>query len=361
MWLLSLGPAPTMMGETLMYRGPYALLMNVPGFSALRVPARFWMMSVLCLSVVGAIVFSRLASRLTAGRRLLSALVILGVLADGWIWNFPIASVPESWIAQKCAPPSGSTGAVMELPLGDIVDDVGAMYRSISHTRPTVNGYSGYFPPHYSMLRYALNLRDEDVLTQLAAHGVEFVLIERGRPSARALRRYVAEYDNAELVCADDVLVLYRLRGSKTAIDDRKTMLPISGLYANVNGNVVRSATDGDLNTRWETGPQESGMMLEIDLGSPRSVSAVELSLGPFNMDFPRGLRIEASDDRVAWREVWRGSSAGRAVIGALRDRAANPLVYDLGSTRARYLRLWLTKKDTVFYWSVAELKVFGS
>jgi hypothetical protein len=86
----------------------------------------------------------------------------------------------------------------------------------------------------------------------------------------------------------------------------------------------------------------------------------VELALGPFTMDFPRGLRIEASDDRVAWRQVWRGSSAGRAVIGALRDRSTNGLAYDLSSTRAQYLRLWLTQRDKVFYWSVAELKVFG-
>jgi hypothetical protein len=361
MWLLSLGPAPTLMGEGFLYRGPYALLMGVPGFSSLRVPARFWMISLLCLSVVGAIIFSGLASRLSAGRRLLSALVILGVLADGWIWNFPVASVPASWVGQKCAPPPGTTGAVMELPLGDIVDDVGAMYRSIAHTRPTVNGYSGYFPPHYSMLRYALNLRDQELLGQLAAHGVEFILIERDRPSARALRRYTADHDGAELVCADDVLVLYRLKGAKTPAGERGRMLPISSLYANVNGNAVRSATDGDLTTRWDTGPQESGMMLEIDLGSPRVVSGVELSLGSFTMDFPRGLRIEASEDRTTWQDVWRGSSAGRAVIGALRDRRVNPLVYDLPSPRARYLRLWLTRKEDVYYWSVAELKVFGS
>ena len=57
MWLLSLGPAPTLMGNPFMYRGPYALLMYLPGFNSLRVPARFWMTVTLCLAVIGAMVF----------------------------------------------------------------------------------------------------------------------------------------------------------------------------------------------------------------------------------------------------------------------------------------------------------------
>ena len=64
MWLFSLGPAPTLMGRELMYRGPYALLMYLPGFNSLRVPARFWMTVTLCLAVIGAMVFARLTERL---------------------------------------------------------------------------------------------------------------------------------------------------------------------------------------------------------------------------------------------------------------------------------------------------------
>ena len=51
------------MGNEVMYRGPYTLLMVLPGFNALRVPARFWMMTTLCLAVVGAIIFDRLTAR----------------------------------------------------------------------------------------------------------------------------------------------------------------------------------------------------------------------------------------------------------------------------------------------------------
>ena len=53
------------MGNPLMDRGPYALLMYLPGFNALRVPARFWMTMTLCLAVVGG---DRVRSQLTEAR-----------------------------------------------------------------------------------------------------------------------------------------------------------------------------------------------------------------------------------------------------------------------------------------------------
>lgn len=359
MWLFSLGPAPTMMGEPLMDRGPYALLMNLPGFNSLRVPARFWMISVLCLSVAGAIIFDRLGSRFRTARATLAGLAVLGVLGDVWVSKFPLAPVTESWMPQACAPPPGSEGAVMDLPLGEILPDLRAMYRSISHGRPTVNGYSGYFPPHYTALRFGLALRDRDVLTQLAAHGLEYVVIHRGHRSEREMRRYVAGYEGAELMCAGPTLALFRIKKGESG---QRTGKPISiaSLHANVNGDLVGLTIDRDLNTRWMTGPQAVGMMFEIDLGTSWPVSGVELSLGPSARDFPRGLRIEASDDRNEWREVWRGTSAGRAVIGAVVDPVAMPLTYDLDSVNARYLRLWLTAADETFYWSIAELKVLG-
>ena len=359
MWLFSLGPAPTLNGEDLMYRGPYALLMNVPGFSSLRVPARFWMMSVLCLSVIGAILFDRLGSRVSRLRPGMVALIVVGVMAEAWILKFPAEPVPEIWRTSECVPPAGSSGAVMELPLGDIVGDVGAMYRSIAHGRPTINGYSGYFPPHYDTLRFGLNLRDRDVLTQLAAHGLEYIVIDRGHRQERALRRYVAGMGGAELVCTGNALALFHITREGPPPEIGRP-LQVASLSSNVNGPLVGLMLDRDLGTRWTTGPQTKGMMLEIDLGSSRQLSAIELSLGSSYRDFPRGLRIEASDDRDAWSQVWQGTSAGHAVIGALVDPAKMPLVYDLASVNARYLRLALTGEDQTFYWSIAELKVLG-
>src|SRR4051794_6314729 len=50
MWALALGPRPAWRGSPLGIPGPYALLMHVPGFEEMRVPARLWMLAVLCAS-----------------------------------------------------------------------------------------------------------------------------------------------------------------------------------------------------------------------------------------------------------------------------------------------------------------------
>ena len=360
MWVLCLGPAPTWMGEPLMYRGPYALLMNLPGFNSLRVPARFWMLSVLCLSVVGAMLFDRLGARFPAARRMLAAVVVLGAIAEGWMVTFPVAPVPQVWSPHGCVPPRGPGGAVLELPMGGVVEDVGAMYRSISHRRPTFNGYSGYFPPHYLALRYGLTAREPGLLNILAAHGLEYVVIDRGYHDERALRKYVSDHEGVRLICSNETHAVFHVPPAQSERQPNKPSLPIAALSANINQHIVDSMSDGDMKTRWVTGPQESGMMLEIDLGSPRAVAELQMSLGSSASDFPRGLRIEASEDRSAWREIWRGSSAGRALIGALEDLGSVPLRYDLGSTRTRFLRLWLTENDDTFFWSIAELQVLG-
>ena len=167
MWLLCLGPAPTLMGHPMLYRGPYALLMYLPGFNSLRVPARFWMTVTLCLAVIGAMVFARLTEKLGRMRLAAAAVVAFGVLADTWMSAMPLADTPKPFAALACG--GAASGPIVELPLGPTYPDVAAMYRQMTHGRPLVNGYSGYFPPHYAALRFGLMLRDHDVLT--AARG----------------------------------------------------------------------------------------------------------------------------------------------------------------------------------------------
>ena len=97
---LSLGPTPTLMGNPFMYRGPYSLLMYLPGFNSLRVPARFWMTMTLCLAVSGAMVFDRADSRSSDASRLaIAAVVSLGVLADTWMSAMPLADTPRPFAA----------------------------------------------------------------------------------------------------------------------------------------------------------------------------------------------------------------------------------------------------------------------
>src|SRR5688572_28903530 len=264
MWLLSLGPVPTLMGQTIMHRGPYALLMYLPGFNALRVPARFWMTVTLCLAVIGAIVFARLTERL--GRMSLAALFIVafGVLADTWMSRMPLAAAPKTFAALECGK---AGGPIVELPLGDTYPDVAAMYRQMSHGRPLVNGYSGYFPPHYAALRFGLMLRDHDMLTELAARGITDILVDRATDADGRWDQYVASHSGAALVCTAGKQSLYHV--TPTAAGKLPppggTALPIAVIRPNVNEAAVPMMTDRDRATRWESGPQTDHTAIEID------------------------------------------------------------------------------------------------
>ncbi len=375
-WIFSLGPAPTLMGRPFMYRGPYALLMLLPGISALRVPARFWMMTTLCLAVVGAILFDRLASRMGRARLGAALVVSLAVLADGWVTNFPMVKPPETWAVEACeaavnptVPGSKTDSPLVELPLGDPYRDVAAMYRGMSHGRPLVNGYSGYFPPQYGPLRLGLSLRDDDVLTQLASLGATDIVVDSERDDEGAWKAFVAAHPGTQTICSEEGRTLYRLPTPAPSLlaasgtvggGAGSPVLPIAVLRANVNDEETRLMVDGDLDTRWQSGPQSDRTVIDIDLGTERSVDAVQLLLGPFVWDFPRFLSIEALGDGATWRELYRGGSAGRAFVGALESPRDVPMTFDFPAVTTRYLRLRTLANDETYYWSIAELKVVG-
>jgi hypothetical protein len=360
MWLFSLGPAPTLMGHPLMYRGPYAVLMYLPGFNTLRVPARFWMTVTLCLAVIGAMVFAQLTEKIGRTRLAAAAIVVFGILADTWMAAMPLAPTPKPFAALACG--GGASGPIVELPLGDTYGDVAAMYRQMSHGRALVNGYSGYFPPHYAALRFGLTLRDHDVLSALAARGVTDILVDREHDRDGRWDTYVASHPQAALVCTEGRQSLYRVTPTDAARMPAAggAPLPIAIIRPSVNEGAVTAMTDRDRTTRWESGPQTDRTVVEIDLGGVRTVAGVDLLLGPFVGDFARGLVIDASEDGQSWREVWAGGSAWLAFVAAFEAPLDVPLRYRFTPTPARLLRMRLTRNDDIYYWSIAEVRVVG-
>ena len=360
MWLFSLGPVPTFRGQELLYRAPYALLMSLPGFSALRVPARFWMMVTLCLGVVGAVIFARLSEKLGRMRLVAAAIVAFGVLADTWMTAMPLAATPKPFEVMSCA--TGVSGPMVEFPLGPIYSDVAGMYRQMTHRRPLVNGYSGYFPPHYTALQRGLSLRDPDILTQLAVLGVTTAVVDRNEDSGGKWDEYVRSNPGVTHVCTISQQSLYRLAVPPAAAISKPAGTPLRAavIRANVNADKVLFMADDDVTTRWESGPQGEGMRVDVDLGSVQPVVGVDLTLGRFVEDFPRAMAIEVSDDGQQFREVWRGTSAGRAVIAAADIGGSVPMRYRFEPVRARVVRMRLTANDDIYFWSIAEMKVLG-
>ena len=91
--LCAMGPYPAVAGTSFMADSPYRLLLQLPGFDALRVPARFWMLVLVCVSALTALAYARVVP---PGRRrgaaVLAALAA-GMLADGWV-RFPTLPAP---------------------------------------------------------------------------------------------------------------------------------------------------------------------------------------------------------------------------------------------------------------------------
>jgi hypothetical protein len=129
----------------------------------LRVPARFAMIAMLMLAVLGGYGAAAIARRRRGG-------IVLGVLAAAFLYESgaspfvvngmsPVRgfNAPEARLyppdrapaIYKAVARTPADSVVAELPLGQTGFDVRAMFYSIAHRRPLLNGYSGFFPRHY--------------------------------------------------------------------------------------------------------------------------------------------------------------------------------------------------------------------
>jgi hypothetical protein len=357
MWLFSLGPAPTLMGHPFLYKAPYAWLMMLPGVEGVRVPARFWMLAALCLAVAAGLALTKLTERWPRLAKALPALACAGLLLDAWPVPITMKRPP--------APRPIRTPAVarLELPVEPLRDPV-VLYRAIEHRVPLVNGYSGYFAPHYWALRYLLDEENPGVLTRLSELGALEVVVDHDLDGTGKWRRFVGGCPRASLVYEDEAYTTYRIERGEHVQPLPKIegpVLPISSISAAVSPELVADMTDGDILTRWHTGrEQRAGDSITVDLGVPREVHGVEMSIAGYVTDFPRGLSIATSLDGGNWSGGWTGGAAIRAFEAALEDPLNVTLPFAFAPRQARYIRLTQTGAERIYYWSVAELRIRG-
>ena len=357
MWLFSLGPTVNLLDKPLLPTAPYAWLLPIPGWDGFRVPARFAMLMVLCLATAAALAYSRLTTVLPYRRRVvIASMLTVTLLADGWMRTMPLERAPEPW-------PHGTvqtTGAMLSLPLGHPGDDLKTMYRAVQYGRPIVNGYSGYFPPWYPPLRAGLDAKDPSMLEELSTLGVTGIVVDASIDTDGALDAYART--KATRLKAGGPFAFYRLSPSRQQpageTPPSGAAVSIHAIDVNVKPDQAAAMTDGDLETRWDTGPQTGKEQVIIDLGMVRTANAIVMSLGPFANDFPRDLQVQVSTDGRSWTETWRGSVTTRTFAAAVRDPKRVPIVISLGQQPARYIRLRQHGVEPTYYWSIAELSV---
>jgi hypothetical protein len=357
MLVLALGPTARLFGERVIYKAPYAWLMALPGFAnAFRAPARFAMLAALTLAVAAALALGRLTAGLSPRARVgVAGLVAAGALADGWIDPLPLPVPPPAVAAIATLP---QDAVVLELPLGTF-EDLAAMYRAMAHGRALANGYSGYEPAHYTVLRTALDDGQMAVLGVLVPDR-DLAVVVPPTPAGAAMRDAVLrQVPGSQASRLDGVDLIAVPRHPVPPAPSIGPPLRIAAVTAS-DGVDAGAATDKDPSTAWRTpGPQAGGEYVRVDLGESRLIGGVELRIGRFVFAYPRRLRIEVSADGRAWTDAWRGEVATAALRGALAAPAAVPLRLAVGPVSARYLRL-TQEGSSAHPWAIAELAVLG-
>jgi len=197
-WWLSLGPSPRVMGRPLELWSPYRLFYElVPGFDGVRAPARLAMVVALGLSMLAGLAIARLERFRGSGAIAIVACAIFLVetsLPPLWTNGISPAAVyaaPEPRVVRPAraaqvyhaVTKTPADAVLLEMPIGELNYDVRAMYYSAVHWRRLVNGYSGFFPPHYDELLSMLSTagrEDERAWHTLEQFGVTHVLVHEG-------------------------------------------------------------------------------------------------------------------------------------------------------------------------------------
>jgi hypothetical protein len=357
MWLFSLGPAPTFMGKPLLYKAPYSWLMLLPGVEGVRVPARFWILATLCLALAAALAAGYIVQRLPALRVPLIAALAASVIAEAWPSALPLLPPPDF------RPSATTATSRIELPIGPIPDLV-ALYRATEHRRPLVNGYSGYFAPHYGALVDLLQRHEPAVLGHLASFGEVEAVVNHAGDEDRGWRTFLGSLPNVRVVQQERDYTVYVIPRSTERLQMPQfstAALPIARITSSHSEDRVARMIDGDLITRWDTaGPQDPTSVVTVDLGTEKHVEGVEMMIAGYLADFPRGLTIDVSIDGTTWERAWEGEPALMTYVTALELPRTVPLRFPVGRN-ARHIRMHQTGADPVYYWSIAELHVFGS
>lgn len=352
MWLLALGPRLRFLDKSIGYDGPYDWVMLIPGADGLRVPARFWMMAVLCLSVVAGLFIADVLKRLRGSLAMAFVpLVAVFVLADGWVNAIPTQPVPDN-----VPNPSALVGrTVLDLPAGDY-PDIASQYRGVIGGWRTVNGYSGYAPNYYGILIEAANQHVTDLFAPLQTMGELDVVVKHDADEFQALIR---NQPGVTITGEDRHFTQFRLPAKPARAQGSGRRVPIASIGSICASSGLARAIDRDLKTNWLCGPGISEQQLLIDLGSEQTAGGLVHHEGKFTGDFPREMTIETSVDGRAWTPAWRGNAWGVALLAAMKSPTTLEMWFPFEPRPARYLRLTRPAQQQEYYWNIAELEVW--
>ena len=359
MSVLALGPSPRFLTMMIWDKAPYWWLMKLPGVAALRQPSRFGMLAALCLALAAVLALERLLAKEGRRRRLVIAVVATLIVGDGWMLPLPLLAVPER--VARLEADDVASASVLELPMG-VLEDTAALYRSIQHHLPLVNGYSGYEPFYYNILRGAVAAQDVSVLAALRVERPLVVSVDAKGQGPGPLGKELAAVPGARLLGKHGGRRLYLLpKVDPPPAPPAGEPLPIQAVRANRGSADAGKLIDGDVNSWWASGQrQKPGDRIVLELARPERLSGIVLAMGDGFFNYPRRLVVETSVDGGEWRTVWEDGTASQAVAASLKDQRSFSIAIPTGGVQARFVRLTQSRRDPR-PWSIAEITVLGA
>lgn len=190
-FVLSLGPdlRLTVDGKSVLSPLPYAFLYEwLPGFKAMRVPARFAILTVFAWSILAAYAAAKLAHQRKVILQVILPLALTIEYLSVPVPTRPIevgAQVPEvyRWLGSL-----NNKGTILELPsttspwFWEDAESMGRLarqqYLSTYHWHSTVMGYSGFYPPlFWESVDRVLTFPSTEALSYLRGMGVQYVIV----------------------------------------------------------------------------------------------------------------------------------------------------------------------------------------
>jgi hypothetical protein len=120
-------------------------------------------------------------------------------------------------------------------------------------------------------------------------------------------------------------------------------------LTASNNAGELTQAFDGDSSSRYTTGKSmANGMWVQIEFPAMTRVSSLILDTRGSSGDYPRGYKVQVSEDGKSWSApVAKGK--GRSALTEIKFKPVN----------TKFVRITQTGRNGL-YWSIHEMKVMG-
>ena len=118
---------------------------------------------------------------------------------------------------------------------------------------------------------------------------------------------------------------------------------------ASHNSNTAALAIDGDIKTRYDTAQtQVPGMWFQIELPEAATIAGLRLDAGNSFKDYPRGYKVELSDDGRAW---------GKPVVTGKGNSTVTDIFFP--PAKGKFIRITQTGSAHGLFWSIHELDIF--